>query len=142
MDFLIGGLPIGPWSEQDTNPGPKSTTWHLAHIVEIKQIPGKGKKFITVRTSDKYVKGSTGTLWECDLVVRSITNDVYKYLRTLCEDGGPYEVKCSHGIFNMYIVDVSVQKDENDKELPLTETETGNQLNVATWTIKLQEAYD
>lgn len=139
MDFTIGGMTLG--DKDGPDPGPKSTTWHLAHIVEVKQIPGKGKKFITVRTSDKY-SGRTGTLWECDLVIRSITDGFYRQLMALCEDGGPFKVKCNHGIFNMYIVDVSVQHDENDKEMPLTDTETEEDLNVATWTIKLQEAYD
>lgn len=145
MEFTVGGKNLGAWSSsngktEDPNPGPKSTNWHLAHIVEVKQIPGKGKKFITVRTSDKY-SNTTGTLWECDLVIRSITDSFYRYLKTLCEDGGPYEVKCNHGILKMYIVDVSIQHDENDKEMPL-KADNGENLNVATWTIKLQEAFD
>lgn len=139
MDFTIGGLTLG--SEDGPDPGPKSTTWHLAHIVEVKQIPGKGKKFITVRTSDKYSK-STGPLWECDLVIRSVTDDFYQQLKSICENGGPFLVKCNHGIFNMYIVDVSIQHDENDKEPPQKELETKEDLNVATWTIKLLGAYD
>ena len=147
MDFTIGGKNLGAWSSsngktENPNPGPKSTSWHLAHVIEIKQIPGKGKKFITVRTSDKYIKDSTGTLWECDLVIRSITDDAYQFYKSLCEEGGPFEVKCNHGTLNMYIVDVSIQHDENDKEKPLTEIATGEYLNVATWTIKLQEAHD
>jgi len=46
----------------------------------------------------------------------------------------------------MYVVDFTASKDENDKELPLTEKigEDGTPipLNVATWTIKLQEEND
>jgi hypothetical protein len=42
----------------------------------------------------------------------------------------------------MYIVDCSITHDENDKEKPLKETSTGEDLNVATWSIKLLEAND
>jgi hypothetical protein len=42
----------------------------------------------------------------------------------------------------MYILDRSIDHSENDKEPPLTETQTGETLNVATWTIGLLEAWD
>lgn len=149
MDFRIGGRTLGGLGGgantefgqlDDPNPGPKSATWRLAHVVEVKPIPGKGKKFITIRTSDKYSLTS-GVLWECDLVIRSITDDAYKFLKALCEDGGPFMVECNHGKLPMYIMDVSITHDENDKEKPL-KADNGLPLNVATWNIKLQEAHD
>jgi len=146
MNFQIGDVILG--SPDGPDPGPKDATWHLAHVVEVKQIPGKGKKFITVRTSDAY-SPTTGPLWECDLTIRSITMKQYAILKTLCELGGPFMVKCNHGNLKMYIVDCSINHGENDKEFPL-KVDPGlygpgtdaDYLNVATWTIKLQEAHD
>jgi len=64
----------------------------------------------------------------------------------LCEMGGPYKVICAHGTYWMYIVDFTINKDENDKESPLTEKvgegDIPLPLNVATWTIRLQEEND
>lgn len=149
MNFIIGNLVLGAppkpgifsdGSKLDpgtgiADPGPKNSVWHRVNIVEVKQIPGKGKKFKTIRTSD-------GTLWECDLTVRSITDIRYQALKIKCEDGGPFDVICNHGKLPMYIVDCSITHDENDKEKPLKETSTGEDLNVATWSIKLLEAND
>lgn len=133
MKFQIGSLilnddPDGP------DPGPKNAEWHLANSVEVKQIPGKDKKSITVRTSDR-------TLWECTLTVRSITDRRYMDLKHLVEDGGPFEVLCNHGHMRMYIVDATITHDEKDKEKPL-KAENGADLNVATWVLRLQEAND
>jgi len=140
MIFQIGTLALG--AEKDgPNPGPKNAAWHMVHIVAVKQIPGKGKKFITVRTSDKYTP-TTGPLYECDLTVRSISDTRYKALKALCEDGGPFDVNCNHGILKMYIIDFSINHAENDKEPPLKIDDGTDSLNVATWTIKLQEAFD
>jgi hypothetical protein len=135
MDFRIGDLILGSSSELEANPGPKNAVWHRVNVVVVKQIPGTGKKFITIRTSDV-------TLWECDLTVRSITDIRYLQLKDKCEQCGPFQVVCNHGRLNMYIVDCSITHDEKDKEPPLKETETGQYLNVATWQIKLQEARD
>jgi len=143
MMFKIGHLTLGWYPSEagkmdDPDPGPKDATWHKVNVVEVKQIPGKGKAFITVRTSH-------GTLWECDLVVRSITDKRYKELKLLCELCGPYSVLCNHGALKMYITDCSINHAENDKELPLR-VDPGDDdsalLNVATWTIKLLEAND
>ena len=133
MTFKIGTLVLG--NDDGPNPGPKNAQWHRINVVEVKQVPGKEKKFITVRTSDV-------TLYECDLTVRSITDDRYHELKNLCEQGGPFEVVCNHGNLNMYIVDWTITHDENDKESPLKEESTGDDLNVATWQIRLQEAFD
>lgn len=145
MIFQIGDLALGAPAHagifgdgstlETIDPGPKNAQWHRVNIVQVKQIPGKGKKFITIRTSDK-------TLWECDLTVRSVTDDRYKELKNVCEAGGPFVVNCNHGILNMYIVDFGISHDENDKEPPLKETSTGQLLNVATWVLKLQESND
>lgn len=134
MKFQIGWLVLGD-NPEGPDPGPKNAQWHRINVVEVKQIPGRGKKFITIRTSD-------GTLYECDLTVRSVTDDRYSDLKELCEQGGPFKVICNHGTLNMYIVDWTITHDENDKEPPLKEEETGDLLNVATWQIKLQEAND
>lgn len=134
MKFQIGWLTLGD-NPDGPDPGPKNAVWHKINVVAVKQIPGKGKKFITIRTSDK-------TLDECDLTVRSITDNRYQDLKLLCDQGGPFQVVCNHGTLNMYIVDRSITHDEKDKEPPLKETETKDVLNVATWAIKLQEAND
>ncbi len=134
MKFQIGWLTLGENAE-GPDPGPRDATWHKANVVVVKQIPGKGKKFITERTSDI-------TLDECDLVVRSITATRYSQLKLLCDMGGPYRVMCNHGVLNMYIVDRSINHSENDKEPPQKTDDDSDLLNVATWTIKLQEAYD
>jgi hypothetical protein len=134
MKFQIGWLTLGD-NPDGPDPGPKNAVWHKVNAVVVKQIPGKGKKFITIRTSDK-------TLYECDLTVRSITDDRYQDLKLLCEQGGPFNTVSNHGTLNMYIVDWSITHDEKDKEPPLTETETGDLLNTATWVLKLQEAND
>jgi hypothetical protein len=135
MQFQIGTMVLGDPSELEVNPGPKNAVWHRVNVVVVKQIPGKGKKFITIRTSDQ-------TLWECDLTVRSVTDNRYQWLKILCELGGPFQVVSNHGRLNMYIVDSSITHGEQDKEPPLKETSTGDLLNVATWQIKLQEAND
>ena len=142
MIFQIGDLALGAPAHagdgstlETIDPGPKNDVWHRVNVVVVKQIPGKGKKFITIRTSDK-------TLWECDLTVRSVSDDRYMQLKAKCEDGGPFMVNCHHGILRMYIVDCSIAHDENDKEKPLKESSTGQLLNVATWVLKLQESND
>ena len=137
MFFQIGWLVLGDPSDLEVNPGPKNAVWHKVNVVVVKEIPGKEQKFKTIRTSDK-------TLWECDLTVRSITDGQYRRLKTLFDQGGPFKVVCNHcpGGLNMYLVDCSITHDENDKEPPLTETQTGAIANVATWQIKLQEAND
>lgn len=128
--LILGGNVDGP------DPGPKNAVWHKVNVVVVKQIPGKGKKFITIRTSDK-------TLWECDLTVRSITNNRYLQLLSKCEDGGPFPITCNHcSDLPMYITDFSITHDEKDKEPPLKETDGGYTLNTATWQIKFQEAND
>jgi hypothetical protein len=138
--FQIGTLALGA-DPDGPDPGPKDAKWHMAHVVEVKQIPGKGKKFITIRTSDKYTP-STGPLYECDLTVRSISDKRYKELKALCEDGGPFNVNCNHGILKMNIIDFSIDHGENDKEAPLKIDDGSDFMNVATWTIKLQEVFD
>lgn len=134
MKFQIGWLVLGE-NADGPDPGPKSDIWKKTNIVEVKQIPGKGKRFITVRTSDK-------VLWTCTLTVRSISNNRYMMLKLLCEQGGPYEVRCHHGIHKMYITDFEADHDENDKEAPSKTDDESDFLNVATWTITLQEAND
>ncbi|MFA5380155.1 MAG: hypothetical protein WC455_30620 [Dehalococcoidia bacterium] len=137
MIFQIGYLILGDDAEDEHNPGPKSARWTKTNVVVEKPIPGKGNKTITIRTSDM-------VLDHCELVVRSITNDRYKQLKILCDECGPFKVKCNHcpdGL-NMYIVGRTIDHAENDKEPPLRETETNEMLNVATWTISLCEAWD
>jgi hypothetical protein len=148
MIFWIGnlalGAPSGPGILSDgskidasmgvIDPGPKNAVWHKANIVEIKQIPGKGKTFKTVRTSD-------GVLWECDLTVRCITDTRFKDIKNKVDDGGPFEIKCNFGMLNMYLIDGTFTHDENDKEAPL-KADNGDFLNVGTWTLKLLEAND
>jgi len=137
--FIIGPYVLGPASEDNPDPGPKNQQWHKVNIVKVEQIPGAGKQWVTIRTSDK-------TLWECTLTIRSVSDLRYTQLKMLCEMGGPYKVICAHGTYWMYVVDFTAVKDENDKEMPLTE-KVGEEgipipLNVATWTIKLQEEND
>lgn len=133
LGFKIGDLNLGE-DPEGPDPGPKNAEWHLANSVEVKQIPGKEKRSITIRTSDR-------VLWECTLTVRSITDRRYIDLKHLVEDGGPFVVICNHGRLRMYIVDATITHDEKDKEKPLT-TEDGEPLNVATWVLRLQEAND
>ncbi|MFA5458000.1 MAG: hypothetical protein WC261_10260 [Synergistaceae bacterium] len=137
MIFKIGWLTLGDSAEEEVNPGPMHARWTKTNVVVEKPIPGKGNKTITIRTSDM-------VLDHCELTVRSITNDRYKQLKHLCDECGPFKVVCNHvpdGL-NMYILDRSIDHSENDKEPPLTETQTGETLNVATWTISLLEAWD
>ena len=134
MKFQIGWLTLGG-EDDGPDPGPQSDEWKKTNIVEVKQIPGKGKRFITIRTSDK-------VLWVCTLTVRSISNTRYMALKLLCEMGGPYQVVCHHGMHKMYIADFEASHDENDKEAPLKIDDGSDFLNVATWTITLQEAND
>jgi hypothetical protein len=138
--FQIGNILLGD-NQDGPDPGPKNAVWHIVNVVAVKQIPGKGKKFKTIRTSDKCAP-TTGTLWECDLTVRSVTDERYLQLKEKCEDGGPFLVVCNHGRLNMYIVDATITHDEKDKEPPMKETDGGFLLNTATWQIKLQEAND
>jgi len=134
--FIIGGLELG--KDDDINPGPKNAEWHKTNIVKIEQIPGKGRKFVTVRTSDKTLEG-------CTLTIRSITNERYRQLLKICDQGGPFEVISNHGSMLMHIIDRTIRHSDQDKEPPLTEIlENGEEveLNVATWTIQLLEAND
>ncbi|OPY54699.1 MAG: hypothetical protein A4E48_00278 [Methanosaeta sp. PtaU1.Bin060] len=131
MIFQIGNLMLGA---EGPDPGPKMAEWKRTNKVVVKEIPGKGKHWITERTSDI-------TLWSCTLTVRSITDSRYKELKELIEDGGPFKVVCNHGSFTMYVIGDGPVHEENDKEPPLKH-ENGDYLNVATWTLQLQEAYD
>jgi hypothetical protein len=141
MKFQIGWLTLGDGDpDNPPNPGPKNAVWHRTNVVVVEPIPGKGKKSITVRTSDI-------TLYDCDLTVRSITATRYFQLKLLCELGGPFVVNCNHGILPMYIMDWVITHDEKDKEMPLHSQadDDGTKhepLNEATWVIKLQEAND
>ncbi len=128
-DVVLGETPDGP------DPGPKSSDWHKVNVVQVKQIPGKGKKFITVRTSD-------GVLWECDLVVRSISNQRYTALRNLVDDGGPFQVVSAHGKYEMYLIDGNAHKKDGEAEPPLKTDDEKDESNVAEWTLKLLEAND
>jgi len=142
--FKIGWLPLTPLNDDSPDPGPKNAEWHRTNIVNVEQIPGKGKKFVTVRTSDKNTP-TTGTLEECTLTIRSVTNTRYEQLLRLCDDGGPYKVFCAHGTYWMYIIDRRITHTESDKEPPLREElENGTrpESHHATWTIQLLEAYD
>lgn len=148
MIFQIGWLVLTPQSDDEGNPGPKNAEWHRVNVVNVEQIPGKGKKFVTVRTSDKNTE-TTGTLEECTLTVRSITDVRYQLLKMLCDDGGPFKVICSHGTFWMYITDRRVTQTESDKEPPikeaiegLSESNLGPESHHATWVITLLEAND
>ena len=150
MYFQIGWLTLG--KAGDVDPGPKNADWHKVNVVVKEEIPGKGKKTVTIRTSD-------GTLDECTLTVRTVTDTRYKLLKLLCDQGGPFEVVCNHGTLWMYIIDRNINHTENDKEKPLVETDTSGEssesvgsgnssqddrakLNVSTWTIQLLEAND
>jgi len=148
MIFQIGPLRLDPATDDEINPGPKNAEWHRVNVVNVEQIPGKGKKFVTVRTSDKNTP-TTGTLEECTLTVRSVTNIRYIRLLMLCDDGGPYKVVCAHGTYWMYITDRRVTHTEQDKEPPLREAIEGVSANNlgpeshhATWVITLLEAND
>jgi hypothetical protein len=143
MVFKIGWLNLNDPTGIDR--GPKSAEWNLEHVIEVKEIPGSGKKFKTVRTSDKY-SATTGPLWTCDVVIRCVTNKRYKELKILCEDGGPFFVNSNHGGLPMYIVSCTVSHGENDKEPTSHEYNDdgsdGPASNHATWTLKLREASD
>lgn len=136
--FQIDGKSLGGYADEP-NPGPKQRVWHKGNIVEIKQIPGKGKKFVTVRTSDKV---PYGTLWELELTIRSVTTVRYEFLKGLIEDGGPFEIfDPGHGQYEMYCVDGQPTKKEGDSDPPVTDDD-GNELNVAEWVLKFVEAND
>jgi hypothetical protein len=139
LKFQIGSVVLEETPQGD--PGPKSSEWHLVNIVQVKQIPGKGKKFITVRTSDRY-SPATGVLWECDLVVRSISNTRYMLLKALVEDGGPFMTVSAHGNYRMYVTEGHPKKKDGEGEPPLRTDDDTDELNVAEWTLKLLEAYD
>lgn len=148
MLFKIGWLTLTPLTDDEINPGPKNAEWHRATIVNVEQIPGKGKKFVTVRTSDKNTD-TTGTLEECTLTIRSITNIRYENLKMLCDDGGPFKVLSNHGTYWMYITDRRLTHTESDKEPPqkeaiegVSDSNVGPESNHATWTITLLEAND
>ena len=128
MIFQIGWLVLTPESDDECDPGPKNAEWHRVNVVNVEQIPGKGKKFVTVR---------------------SVTDVRYQKLKMLCDDGGPYKVWCNHGTYWMYITDRRVTHTEQDKELPLREGIEGLSTsnlrplsNHATWVITLLEAND
>lgn len=147
MLFKIGWLELTPQSDDDMDPGPKNAEWHRATIVDVGEVPGKDKKFVTIRTTDINTP-RTGTLEECTLTVKSITNERYQNLLRLCNHGGPYLVRCYHGTYYMYIIDRTVTHGESDKEPPLkelSESDTGlieEESNHATWVIKMIEAND
>lgn len=132
MRFSIGPFHFGGLDDEP-DPGPKESIWHKVNVVQVEQIPGKGKRFKTIRTSD-------GTLWECDLTIRSITDIRYKELKFLVDDGGPFMVICYHGKLPMYIIDGTATHGDGDKEAPLKER--GYDTIVATWQLKLLEAND
>jgi len=136
--FWIGDLNLGPLNDGDPNPGPKGQEWHKVNVVVVEQIPGKDKKFVTVRTSDK-------TLWECTLTVKTVTDERYQRLKLLCQDGGPYKVISTHEEMTMYITDFRISMSDSDKEPPVREQlENGTKPSShhATWTIQLLEAND
>ena len=148
MIFQIGKLRLDPATDDEINPGPKNVEWHRVSVVNVEQIPGKGKKWVTVRTSDVNTD-TTGSLEECTLTIKSVTEIRYIRLHMLCDDGGPFKVRSSHGTFWMYITDRRVTQTESDKEPPikeaiegLSESNLGPESHHATWVITLLEAND
>lgn len=136
MDFQIGWLNLTEGDGPDG--GPKSAVWSKdTATVIVEEIPGKGKKDVTVRTSD-------GKLDACALTVRSITRERYRQLKLLCDYGGPYKVICNHGSLWMYLTHREITHTDSDKEFPLREEGADDrpELNVATWSINMQEAND
>ena len=65
--FSLNGKSLSPMSDSDPDPGPKSQAWHKVNVVKVEEIPGAGKQWVTIRTSDK-------TLWDCNLIIRSVSN--------------------------------------------------------------------
>ena len=140
MLFEIGDVKLGDEPE-GPNPGLLTADWHKSNIVEVMQIPGKGKKFITMQMSDKSAI-TTGTLWECDLVVRSVGEQRYIALKQLVEDVGPFAHRSYHGQFNVYVIDGKSHHKAGELEPPLR-TDDGKDFGmVAEWTLKLLEAND
>lgn len=145
--FQIDGKPLGGTADEP-NPGPKQRVWHKSNIVEIKQIPGKGKRFVTVRTSDKSSQ-TTGTLWELELTIRSVTAARYEFLLKLIDDGGPFTILDPlHGQHEMYCIDGQSSKKEGDADPPIAEETntilgmTEQEMGVADWVLKFVEAND
>jgi hypothetical protein len=80
--------------ENDYQPGGKyqSVNIHIAHDIPTKKIPGKGKRHITMRTSD--VKTSrTGPLYDkIEMVQYCMLESQHLKCKELAELGGPYQV--------------------------------------------------
>jgi len=142
VDFIVGDYnfskdgPDGPDSKY------KTAEWHKTNVVVVKQIPGKGKKFITIRTSDK-------TLWECTFVQRCISSERFDWCKDLVERGGPFEVTSAFGTYSMYCIDGAFKQDEGFPEPPMTihmlSSEGGDmsyEAFIGTWTLKFLEEND
>lgn len=100
----------------NNNDGPGGTYSKLecpiTHTIPIKAIPGKDKRFITMRTSDVYRQGSTGPLYDdMTMTVFCVLEDQHKKCKEFAELGGPYTVQwafsdnmnvyCKKGVFSV-----------------------------------------
>lgn len=105
-------------SPDGTDDGPGGTYYsfsiHGAHDFLTKKIPGKGKRHVTMRTSDVQT-ANTGPLYDkISMVIYSIlesaegsgsTQSQFKEIKTFCEMGGPYDAKWVYGDMTVCIED-------------------------------------
>jgi hypothetical protein len=112
-DGTPGGLTtMGPGGKY------QSIQIHLANEMPIKKIPGKGKRYITMRTSD--VKTDTsGPLYDkISMTQITITQAQHEKCKELALIGGPYDVQWAYGPMKMYCIGATWTQEEGKIEPP------------------------
>jgi hypothetical protein len=101
----------GPYdlSNTDTGPDGKYMTLevHGSHQIQIFHIPGKGKRDITMRTSDVKTP-TTGPLYDRITVVQKcVSNERFEACREIYEVGGPWYVEWAfaRSVDELYCID-------------------------------------
>lgn len=137
MKFILAGIDLMP-SDLGPDINPISINWKKTNRVETKEIPGKGHKDVTQRTSDK-------TLWICTLSLRSHKDERYNFFKKITDECGPFMVQSPHGDMEMYVIDGDATNKPGEGMPPKKDyTPGGGQytLYVADWQIVLKEKND
>ena len=113
-------------------------TYGVRHNIQIKQIPGKNKGDLTMRTSDVKT-ASTGPLYTGSMSVYCTTQTEFEKCKQFADLGGPYKIIHAFGDLKIYVSTAEFSQDSGFME-------PGTSLNddsfFCTWTYNLIEYRD
>jgi len=132
----IDAMKIGPDDKYS------SMEFTINNRFQIKEIPGKNNKDITMRTSDKHTS-STGTLFSFSITQNTVTLTFWDKILQMVRLGGPYKVSWIWPeTTDMCILKGSFKQSEGQAEYPdkiYLDNGSEVQAMVGVWTIEFSE---